>query len=247
MKALFFGSIGTICDTSEIQRLAYNDSFKDAGLDWHWSVSFYRELLSITGGQNRLKHFIGLEQRKGLSASLLENVHRNKTTIFNERLMSGQAILRPGVARLIDDAKHAGLRLGFISTTERRNIDAIAAALGTAFTLGDFDLVTDRTMIEHEKPAPDVYHVALKSISCKPHLAVAIEDTADCLRSVIGADIACVATPNSFSTEQDFVAAHALVSHLGDPNTPADQLAGRDIVQHGIVTLDTLARLTQLD
>ncbi|MFT7179418.1 MAG: phosphoglycolate phosphatase-like HAD superfamily hydrolase, partial [Oceanospirillaceae bacterium] len=36
-KAILFGSIGTLVETSELQRRAFNQAFSEAGLDWNWS------------------------------------------------------------------------------------------------------------------------------------------------------------------------------------------------------------------
>ena len=57
MKALFFGSIGVIAETSELQRRAYNAAFRDYGLDWYWSVANYCEMLKKPGGMNRVAFF----------------------------------------------------------------------------------------------------------------------------------------------------------------------------------------------
>ena len=35
-KAILFGSIGTIVETSELQRKSFNQAFSEAGLDWNW-------------------------------------------------------------------------------------------------------------------------------------------------------------------------------------------------------------------
>ena len=45
IQALFFGGIGTLLETSELQREAFNAAFREAGLDWHWSIDEYREML----------------------------------------------------------------------------------------------------------------------------------------------------------------------------------------------------------
>lgn len=82
---------------------------------------------------------------------------------------------------------------------------------------------------------------------CQPHFTVAVDDAAVCLNVATRADVVCVVTPNSFNTKQDFDAAHSLASHLGDADTPAIQLAGRDIVRDGIVGLITLTELIQVE
>ena len=40
-KALLFGSIGTLIESSNIQRNSFNEAFKEAGLDWYWDCLLY--------------------------------------------------------------------------------------------------------------------------------------------------------------------------------------------------------------
>lgn len=54
IKALLFGSIGVLAETSEIQRQAYNQALTEAGLGWQWDAATYRDLLTTVGGKNRL-------------------------------------------------------------------------------------------------------------------------------------------------------------------------------------------------
>ena len=53
-KALLFGSIGSIVETSEIQRKSFNKAFKQYGLDWNWNKDEYQKLLSKSGGKDRI-------------------------------------------------------------------------------------------------------------------------------------------------------------------------------------------------
>lgn len=57
-KALIFDIDGTICDTErDGHRIAFNRAFKEAGLNWHWSVETYGKLLEVTGGKERIRYF----------------------------------------------------------------------------------------------------------------------------------------------------------------------------------------------
>ena len=56
-KSIIFGSIGTIVETSNIQRKSFNKAFKKLGLDWYWSVNEYKKLLEKSGGENRLSKY----------------------------------------------------------------------------------------------------------------------------------------------------------------------------------------------
>ena len=59
LRALIFDVDGTIADTErDGHRVAFNRAFADAGLDWHWDVARYGALLRVTGGRERILHFI---------------------------------------------------------------------------------------------------------------------------------------------------------------------------------------------
>ena len=57
LKAVFFGSIGTLVETSDLQRRAFNQAFAEAGLDWNWSADVYKDLLTKSGGSSRIQDF----------------------------------------------------------------------------------------------------------------------------------------------------------------------------------------------
>ena len=57
MKSILFGSIGVLVESSEIQRKAFNEAFKEFGLDWYWNVANYIKLLQKPGGLNRIADY----------------------------------------------------------------------------------------------------------------------------------------------------------------------------------------------
>src|ERR1700685_4333652 len=59
LQALIFDVDGTLADTEEAHRQAFNAAFQEGGLEWRWSIPQYARLLSITGGKERLRGYIG--------------------------------------------------------------------------------------------------------------------------------------------------------------------------------------------
>ena len=241
MKALLFGSIGVVVDSSALQLDAYNRAFEKLGLDWHWDETSYRDMLTQAGGQARLRHYAERAGKEMPSEDTISAVHECKTSLFDEALANGEAPARPGVARLIDAARERGVLLGFITSTEKANVEATLKAAG--LEPSDFDIVTHRGNVDETKPGPAPYLKALDALGVAAHEAVAIEDTEVCLPAALEAGIATVATPNAFAERQDFSAASAVVDHLGDEERAARTLAGADIVRTGLVTLDSLSGL----
>ena len=102
-KAVFFGAIGSIAETSDLQRQGFNAAFAEAGLDWHWSLQEYCELLRINGGQTRLHHYRDADPaRRHVTDSTIEKLHSAKTGHYVQLLAKGGAVKpRPGVAALV--------------------------------------------------------------------------------------------------------------------------------------------------
>ena len=69
LEAIIFDVDGTLAETEEIHRAAFNRAFEEAGLGWHWSERLYGELLKVTGGKERIAHFI---EMKGDGGAVLE-------------------------------------------------------------------------------------------------------------------------------------------------------------------------------
>ena len=61
MQAIFFGSIGTLVETSEIQRKAFNTAFKEFGLNWYWNIGNYINMIQKPGGILRIKEYSKLK------------------------------------------------------------------------------------------------------------------------------------------------------------------------------------------
>ena len=57
LRALIFDVDGTLADTEEFHRRAFNAVFAAAGLVWWWNRGTYRELLRVAGGRQRMRAY----------------------------------------------------------------------------------------------------------------------------------------------------------------------------------------------
>lgn len=210
MSAIFFGSISTLADTSELQRRAFNEAFEAHGLDWNWSREDYVSMLGSNGGKERIAQF-ARGRREDVDAAA---VHATKSSIFQELLGSSEVSARPGVIDTVQRAKRDGHRLGFVTTTSADNITALLAALAPDVTADTFDIVLDSSSVGPGKPDPEVYRYALAQLGEDAGDAVAIEDNPGGLRAATSAGVACVAFPNQNTAEGDFSGAAATVDEL---------------------------------
>lgn len=246
IKALIFDVDGTIADTEETHRQAFNAAFLEHRLAWDWSRREYAELLRTSGGKERLEVYIeslGLpRQETARLKGMVQLIHGSKTRNYAELIADGRAPLRPGVARLFGEARAAGLRLGIASTTTSANISALISAQFGADAWNWFEALACGDVVESKKPAPDIYIRALGMLRLPAADCVAFEDSVNGLKSAKAAGLYTVVTPTVWSEGQDFGGADLLLPSLGDAAAP---LAGGDAALAGGPQL-TLARLQQL-
>lgn len=217
LKALIFDVDGTLAETEEVHRAAFNLAFAEAGLDWSWDRQLYGELLKVTGGKERIAHFIDAVLRQPRTADtndMIALLHRRKTTLYAEMIGAGQIELRPGIAALIEAARGAGMRLAIATTTSRPNVDALLSA-----TLSEgpspFEVIVAGDEVPAKKPAPDVYLEALKLLGLDAGACLALEDSANGVRSSRAAGIPVLVTKGMYTMSDDFDGAISVLEDLG--------------------------------
>jgi HAD superfamily hydrolase (TIGR01509 family) len=210
MSAILFGSIGTIADTSELQRQAFNQAFKAHGLDWCWNREEYLTRLEKSGGQKRIADYAG-STGQTIDA---EAIHRSKSEFFQKSLTESQVPPRSGVVETIQDAKSKGLKLALVTTTSQENISLLIEALHPNIQATDFDLIVNAANVKHPKPDKAAYTFALENLGEKPADCIAIEDNLDGVAAAIAAGLDCVAFPGENTAHHDFKKAQHLVDRL---------------------------------
>jgi len=220
-QALIFDVDGTLAETErDGHRVAFNAAFKAAGLNWHWDTDVYGELLTVTGGKERIQHFAAssapdLAQRADFVA-LVRQLHQAKTTYFVELVATGAITLRPGIARLIDEARSAGIRLAIATTTSPENVTALLRANLSAQARSAFEVIGAGDVVAAKKPAPDIYHWVLDQLGLPASACLAIEDSDNGLRAALGAGLPCVITVGEYTQHQTFTGARAIYRDLAE-------------------------------
>jgi HAD superfamily hydrolase (TIGR01509 family) len=227
VKALIFDLDGTMADTEETHRQAFNAAFLEHALWWDWSREQYQGLLRISGGKERIAVYIdslkATTEEKARLLGLVPMIHGTKTRVFGELIADGRAALRTGVARLIREARDAGIKLGIASTTSPENVSALLRAQLGAESYRFFDAIACGDLVAHKKPAPDIYTLALAMLGLGAGECVAFEDSVNGLAAAKAAGLYTVVTPNFWSMADDFTDADLLLQDLGDPGQPFDE------------------------
>ena len=224
LQALIFDVDGTLADTESAHRAAFNDAFKEFGLDWYWDDALYTDLLEISGGKERILHYwrtVRPDMREVGNLALQDTVnrlHELKTAAYEQAVNDGAVVLRPGVLKLINNAFEQGLSLAIATTTSPVNISALLRkAIGPDWR--DFFLaIGDASTAPLKKPQPQVYLQMLASLKLEPQEAMSFEDSSNGLRAATAAGLATLITPTQFTAHHDFRDAMRVVTDLSGLN-----------------------------
>jgi HAD superfamily hydrolase (TIGR01509 family) len=232
LQALLFDVDGTLADTErDGHRVAFNRAFAEAGLDWDWSEALYGELLAVTGGKERIRFYLDRYNttfpRPVAFDGFVAGLHQAKTRHYTQMLAQGAIPLRPGVRRLLEEARGAGLRLAVATTTTPENVTALLSNTLGADGEGWFEVIAAGDVVPAKKPAPDIYTWAMQQLGVGPEACVALEDSDNGVRSALGAGIrSVVVTVNDYTRDHDFQGAALVVDQFGEPGMPGRVLHG---------------------
>jgi len=264
LQAIIFDVDGTLAETErDGHRLAFNRAFAEAGLDWHWSVEEYGQLLEIAGGKERIQFYLDTQLAQSSAATAvgqthppyplpvptdnlaawIAELHVAKNRHYRSLLQTGGIPLRPGVRRLLQAARAAGVRLAIATTSAPDNaIALLQTALGPD-SPDWFEVIAAGDIVAAKKPAPDVYVHVLRALDLSAHVCLAIEDSQQGLVAATQANLITVVTCNDYTRHQDFRAARLVLDHLGEPDHPFQILQGEVQTPPPYFTLDLAEQL----
>jgi HAD superfamily hydrolase (TIGR01509 family) len=214
-RALILDVDGTLAETEETHRQAFNAAFAAAGLGWCWGRVVYKDLLRVAGGKERIRAFDRLRGGAStLSDAEIAELHTRKTAIYADLVANGGCPLRPGVTDLITAAQERGQRLAIATTTSPANIDALLSSAFGRDWARMFAAIVAGDEVANKKPAPDVYLEALSRLRLSASDCLAIEDSGIGLAAASGAGIAVVISRSAYFSDDDFSAALVAIDDL---------------------------------
>lgn len=233
IQALIFDVDGTLADTErDGHRVAFNRAFQQAGLDWDWSVELYGELLAVTGGKERMAYYLQnfntdfpTDDKTPL---LIKELHASKTNHYTELLSTGAIPLRPGVKRLINEARENDMRIAISTTTTPANVTALLEHALEKGSADWFEVIAAGDIVPAKKPAADIYVWALEKLKLKPEQCLAFEDSENGIKSSLGADLKTIITINDYTKNHDFTGASLVLDHMGEPDNAFTTISGEN-------------------
>ena len=249
LKAFIFDVDGTLSDTErDGHRVAFNRAFAEYGMDWHWSVDTYGELLAVTGGKERMKFYaekflagdevpVDLEEK-------IPALHQAKTRHYTELLSTGAIPLRPGVERLLKEARQHGFRLAIATTTTPENVTVLLEHTLGPESIDWFEVIAAGDIVAKKKPAPDIYDYALKAMKLDADQCIVFEDSENGIKSSSAADLNTIITINDYTKDHNFNGASIVLDQMGEPEQPFSVISG-NACNHTYLNCDLVIQLYQ--
>jgi len=235
LQALIFDCDGVLVDTErDGHRVAFNQAFAEIGLDAEWDVSLYGDLLEIAGGKERMRHYFdanGWPDDIADRDEFIKEMHKLKTDCFMSIIESGQLPLRPGVARLVDEAIEDNVTLAVCSTSNERAVTNVVERLLGPQRRARFAAILAGDVVSKKKPDPEIYNLATKQLNLDPARCIVVEDSRNGFLAAQAAGMHCVVTTNGYTEHEDFSHADLVVGELGDaPNVQVTIETVKEIV-----------------
>ena len=248
LRGLIFDADGTLVETEEFHRRAFNDAFAAYGLSWNWSKSEYSRLLLMSGGLERMRTYAAESScplpvaADATDDEWLQRIHKYKSRLYRRYISTQPIEPRPGVSRILREAKDAGVALAVATSSCRRNMDVMLVRSGLRHF---FKLVISSDDVPSKKPSPAVYLRALAELKLPAQNCVAFEDTQAGCTAALGADLAVLVTTHCFTERHKFAGARMVADCLGDADRHCKVIAGEHPAK-GYVDLETLRQLIVL-
>jgi HAD superfamily hydrolase (TIGR01509 family) len=243
LQAIIFDVDGTLAETEELHRAAFNLAFREAGLAWEWDQELYGELLRVTGGKERIRHYVEISacpDFDALDGQRIARLHARKTAVYTDLMCRGEVQLRPGFRALLEQARTAGVRLAIATTTSAPNVEALLHATLGAHGGDYFEVIAAGDTVTHKKPAPDIYLSALAQLRLSAADCLAVEDSYNGLRAALAAGIATLVVTSAYTRHEQFPGALRVVASLEDLPQADESLLAALRALHGAANAQSL-------
>ncbi len=206
VRCLIFDLDGTIAETEEAHRKAFNKAFQSNKLNWHWDQNIYKKLLQVAGGKERIEFYNKsfLSDSKQISRKDIDEIHFQKTQFYSQSVSQGFVQLRPGMRELLEKAKYNKKKLAISTSTSRDNVTLLIRSCLNANPEDIFCFISTADLVGKKKPSPDLYKLVLAEMNLLPEECLAFEDSRIGLVSAKRAYIKTAVNPSQYSLGDNF-------------------------------------------
>ena len=193
-SAFIFDLDGTLIDTERLYRKYWPMALKDYG----YELSDERALMLRSLG----RPFAPAQFKKWYGEDFDYNLVRQRRKEYVEGYIEKYGIdLRPGVKEILTLLKEKNITVAIATATDLERTTKYLEMTGIS---GFFTDIICATMVEHGKPAPDIYKFACEKLNKKPSECFAVEDAPNGVKSAYDAGLKVIFIPDQAPSDDSF-------------------------------------------
>ena len=193
-SAFIFDLDGTLIDTEKLYRKYWPMALADYG----YELSDERALMLRSLG----RPFAPAQFKEWYGEDFDYNLVRQRRKEYVEGHIEKYGIdLRPGVKEILTFLKEKNITVAIATATDLERTTKYLKMTGISEFFTD---IICATMVEHGKPAPDIYKYACEKLNKKPSECFAVEDAPNGVKSAFDAGLKVIFIPDQAPSDDSF-------------------------------------------
>lgn len=192
IKAIIFDMDGVLLDTESISDTTWILAAKE------FKIDITKNIMNECRGQNRNDTITALKKNYGEDFDAFSFLKR--TSDFFSEIEKTKGIKTMFYAKEALELLKDSYRISLASSTR---MEKVSRQLENAGLLKYFETISTGDMVEHSKPAPDIYLMAAKSLNLKSEDCLAVEDSPNGIKSAVNAGMRTAMIPDRIQPDEE--------------------------------------------
>lgn len=198
ITAVIFDMDGVLFDTERMYMECWREAAEPRGLK---NVDEISKACIGRTLQGTKEVFEAAKAEQGIDVSF-EELHEDCSRRFKEKEEREGLPEKPGVHEILEYLKENEVPVALASSTRKA---AVMEHLNRAGITAYFQKIVCGDMVDHGKPAPDIYVKACEEMGVKPEQAMAVEDSFNGIRSAHAAGLFTVMVPDQLLPTEEIL------------------------------------------
>ena len=205
IRAVIFDMDGVLTDSEPLINEAAIAMFKEKGL----TVQPDDFIPFVGAGEER--YVGGVAEKYNFPLDPVKGKQRTYEIYFD--LVPNKLQAFPGVLELVETCRKAGLCVAVASSADGNKVSINLQKIG--LPAESWDAVISGELVEHKKPAPDIFLLAAKKLGVEPAECVVVEDAANGIQAAKAAGMRSVGVAHTLPAK-DLQAADVVKEKIAD-------------------------------
>jgi beta-phosphoglucomutase len=192
IRAVIFDMDGVLTDSEPLINEAAIAMFKEKGLE----VQPDDFIPFLGAGEER--YVGGVAEKYNFPLDAVAGKQRTYEIYFD--LVPTKLEVFPGVLELVKACRNAGLRVAVASSADQIKVSVNLQKIG--LPIESWDAVMTGELVEHKKPAPDIFLLAAQTLGVTPAECVVVEDAVNGIKAAKAAGMRSVGVAHTLASEE---------------------------------------------